>query len=217
MDRLGNKATDGIWPFAQNRLFQRARRRLTQGFTFFDITLKAIGVGGGDMREARHARLEHGPVGVQPCGAHGGQGDAMVGVRAGDNLGLVWFAQPFPVMAHRLKSALVRFCPTRGKESGVQGGIGHASQFIGQLNGRYIGRTGIVGAIGQRLDLLRRGGSHLFLTVANVDVPKSGKAVDQLAAIHGMQPDAFTALKNNGRAVKLRMVQRMQQMGAILF
>ena len=83
-----------------------------------------------------HAGLEHGPVGGDPGGAHGGQRDPMVSPLPRNHLGLFGVSQKFPVIAGRLDAALRRLAAPRGEEEPGDAGIGEIRDPLGQPDGR---------------------------------------------------------------------------------
>ncbi len=214
---FGDEGADRLRAFAQDGLFQGAGCGLADGLAVTHVAGIAIGIGGGNVEEAGHAGLEHGPVAGQARGAHGRQRDAVIGALAGDDLDLVRLAQPSPVVAHGLEGALVGLCAAGCEEGGVQAGVGPPCQRVGQLDGGDVAGPGVAGAVGEGGHLLLGDVGQFLYAVADQHVPQAGQPVDDLAPVDGAQPDAVPGLEDEGRLVGAGMVQRVQHVRLVLF
>ena len=78
VDRLGDEGGHRVRPLAQDGLLEQPRRGLPRRLAGLGALL-TVRIAGRDVHEARHARLEHLPVGRHAGGAHRLQRHAVVG------------------------------------------------------------------------------------------------------------------------------------------
>ena len=181
LDRLGQEHGDGVRPLALDRPLELVGGR--DALAYPGRRLVAIGVRRGDVDEPGHARLEQGPVGGEPGGAHGGEGDAVVALDAGDDLGLVGPAAQLPVGAGHLDAALGRLAAPAREEEPVDRRVGDVREPLGQLDRRPVRAAGVPRGVGQGLGLGPRRLRELAPAVTGEHVPQPGQAVDVLPAV----------------------------------
>lgn len=205
--RIGAFLEDGLLEFVRGRdaLAPGTRR----GFV-------AVGIGRGDVAEAREAGLEHGPVGAHAGGAHGGHGDAVIALLARDHLRLVRFAAQFPVIARHLDVAVGGLAAAGREVEAVDLGIGDGGKPFGQFDGPRVGTAGVTRGIGHFLHLPRGSLGEIAAAVARSVVPKSGKAVDEPVAVGVGEVHPVAADPDLARTRMLgAVVERVDQVRAV--
>ena len=135
LHRLGDHRGHRLRPFTQDRLLQIARRSLAHRLAFLQVALVAVWVGRVAVDEVGHQRAKHLVIAGNAGGAGGGQGDAVIGLAAGDDLDLVRLPLPLPEIAGRLERGVVAFRAAAGEEGRLQAGVGVAGELVGQFAG----------------------------------------------------------------------------------
>ncbi len=105
VDRLGDEGGHRVRTLAHDGLFQEARGGLPRGLSRLGALL-TVRITSWNMHEARHAGLEHLPVGRHAGRAHRLQRHAVIGERARDDLHLVGLALGLPVEPRGLERGL---------------------------------------------------------------------------------------------------------------
>ena len=181
LDRLRDEHGHRVRPFAEDRLLQLVRGR--DALALAGRRLVAVGVGGRDVHEARHARLEHRPVRGDPGRGHRREGDPVVAPLARDDLGLVRLAAELPVVAGHLEVAVARLPAPRGEVEAVDVRVGDRGEPLGELDRPRVGAPRVAGRVGE-LRHLGGGGVHqLPAAVAGGVVPQAREGVDVAVAV----------------------------------
>jgi len=209
VDRLGDEGGHRVGALAEDGLLQQPRGRLARRLPGLAL-LHAVRVAGRNVHEARHARLEHLPVGGHAGRAHRLLGDAVVGLLAGDDLDLVGLALGLPVEARGLERRLVGL-GAAGREEDAVHVAGELDQLGGQRDRRNVRGADVRREIGQLLHLGRRGVGQLGAAVADVDVPETREAVEHLVAADVVHHGAAPAHVDDGLGVVDRVMERMDQ------
>ena len=210
VDRLGDEGGHRVRTLAHDGLFQEARGGLPRGLSRLGALL-TVRITSWNMHEARHAGLEHLPVGRHAGRAHRLQRHAVIGERARDDLHLVGLALGLPVEPRGLERGLVGLRAPRGEEDPLHVRVRDGHQLGRELDGRDVGRAGIGGVVGELADLVGRRVRQLGPAVAHVDVPQPGEPVDVLAALHVGQHRAAAAHVDHRLQMVARVVQRVDQ------
>ena len=203
--RVGSLAQDG--PF---ELVGRGHALALAGRRFV-----AVRVGGGDVREARHPRLEERPVAAQAGGAHRRQGDPVVAVDPGDHLRLVRPAAQLPVGARHLDAAVGRLAAAAGEEEAVDGRVAEPRQALGQLDGARVGAAGVTGYVGQLGGLLAHRVGQLRPAVPGRYVPEPGQAVDILAPVRVGEDRPVALHPHAGVPLQRLFMERVDEVGEV--
>ena len=207
---FGDEHGHRVGAFAENRLLELVRGRDSLAHPLRCPV--AVGVGRGDVHEARHPGLEHRPVcGDSGCG-HRGQGDPVVAPLARDDLGLVRLAPKLPVVAGHLEVAVARFAAAGGEIEAVDVRIGDGGEALGELDRTRVGAPRIPGCIG-KLRHLRGGRIHqLPASVAGGVVPEPREAIDESVAVGVDELRPLAADPDLSAGMRGRAVQGVNEM-----
>ena len=155
--------------------------------------------------------------GAHAAEARGADGAAMVGVAPADDDALVRFAGEIPVAPHQPDVGVVRLTAGVGEKHVVQVRRGDLAQQVGEFDGRRMRRLEEIVVVRQVAQLLEGGVRQFLATVAHVDAPESGHAVQQLLAFGVVDVDTVSV--GDDAAADIRQVagvgKRMQVMFAI--
>ena len=181
-----------------------------------EVAFVAIGVGRVAVDEVGHQRAKHLVVAGDAGGAGGGEGDAVIGLAAGDDLDLVGLPLAFPVIAGGLEGGVIGFGAAGGEKCRLEAGVGVAGKFVGQFAGGQVGHAGEVGGIGQLFHLGVGGLRQLGAAIADINIPETSHRVEDFAAVGGVEPDTVGMLDNDWILGLGRVVQRVN-LPSILF
>ena len=214
LHRFGDEGRDRVGALAKNRGFELIGRGHPEADRRIGID-EAVRIRRIDVAEARDTRLEHRPERRQAGGAHRRQREAMVGAMTRDDFGLVGLAQGLPVEPRGLDGAFGRLGAAAGKEERVDRRVGDLAQAFGEGNRRVVGGAGVRRAVGQGRHLLECSGSQFLATVTSCDVPETRQSVQVLAAGRVLEHRTMPLDPDPRLRIRRRMVQRMQEMGAV--
>ena len=216
LHRFGDHCGHGFGPFADDRFLQIAGCGRADGFALVEVAFVAIRMGRVAVDEVGHQRAKHLVVAGDAGGASGGEGDAVIGLAAGDDLDLVGLPLAFPEIAGGLEGGVIGFGAAGGEKCRFEAGVSVAGEFVGQFAGGQVGHAGEVGGIGQLFHLGVGGLRQLGAAIADIHIPETGHGIEDLAAVGGVEPDAFGMLDNDGVVGLGRVVQRVN-LPSILF
>ena len=210
---FGDEHRHGVGSLAQDGPFELVRGG--HALALAGRRLVAVRVGGGDVREPRHARFEQRPVAAEAGGAHRRERNSVVAVDPGDHLRLVRPAAQLPVGARHLDAAVGRLAAAAREEEAVDRGVAQSRQALGQLDGAGVRAAGVARNVGELGGLFAHRVGKLRPAVPGRYVPQSGEAVDILAPVR-VGEDRPVALDPDPRvAVQRLFVQRVDEVGDV--
>src|SRR6266850_4102584 len=181
-DRLTDEGGHGVRPLLQQVFLQRpGTRQLTGGIPQSELT--TITMWRRNEAEAGHQGGRHVPVALNAGGAQGTHRYPVIGLIPGDDFEALGLTIELKIVPGDLEGALIGLRAAGGIEDAGQMRWGHVDEPFGQFNRRQIRKAEKARRKGELADLLAHRIADLRAAVADVDIPETRQAIDELSPL----------------------------------
>ena len=193
LDRLHDDHRDRLRLLELDHLLDLVEERLREGGLVATSRGMPVGVRGRDVGGRDRERLEGGAADRDPGEGECAEGNAVVGVAAGDHLAAGGLAVRLVPLDGHLVGGLDRLRSTGGEERALEAVRRQLGELRRQLDRRRVS-DGPVRRVGERRHLRRRLGAKLLaVRVAEVEAVEAREAVDVAVAVVVVDVGALAA------------------------
>ena len=196
--RFHEHGGDGVRAFALDGDVELVGQAL--GILFFRLAIARAAI----VMRLRHPHREiEGQIealvkGVQPRQRGAGQGDAVIGLVAGDDLLAAFLPARIGRVPHQLDLAVIGFGAGIGEEHLAHRKGRHLFQLLRQGDGRLMALAAEDVGEGELAHLLHRGLHQFFLAPAQRRAPQPAHGFQIILAVGAIDEDALAALQHQG-------------------